>query len=185
MLVEWKVDVYSAGGSAVGAHVRSGEPSGEFKVSTANMFKPVFRSIDRNANVVVNSKAIAELTRAAIYSGLFDALAELHHLDDEDPAALDGDTFDKASVVLSLLASRQADPPKIFSHGGDAAVFTWTERGGMKYITVSGGCAVFARRDKGSKPFTVGVADMSESNSVELLPSLGVIRDSSSTNPVR
>lgn len=185
MLVEWKVDVYNKGGSAASWSVKNSEEAQNFDLSALTIFKPIVRSIDRSSNVVVNSKVISELARSATYAGLFGALSELRHLTEDDPAAIDEDTFENANVVLSLLASKQADPPKIFSHGGDAAVFTWTDQRGMKYITVSDGCAVFARRDKGAKPITIGVADMSETNSVQFLPSIGVIRDGSSTNPVR
>lgn len=128
---------------------------------------------------------IEHYTVSAKYISLFSALSQLSVLDESDPAAIDEDTHEKAEIVLSLLAAKAANPPKIFSHGGDAAVFSWTDFDGLKYITVSGGCAVFSKRDRGEKPVTIGVADMDELNSIELLPSFGVIRDSSSTNFIR
>lgn len=185
MFVDWKFDVIDASSSSAGTKLIDFGPSVmmDEKIN-AYAFVNRFRSVDQNS-YVSSHDAITNLTRNAVYIGLFSALSKLRDLDEEDPAVIDADTFNKANVVLSLLASKAAEPPKIFSHGGDAAVFSWADTDGVKYITVSGGCAVFARRDRGSKPVTVGVADMSESNAVELLPYVGVIRDGSSTNPIR
>ncbi|MBB3288139.1 MULTISPECIES: hypothetical protein [unclassified Rhizobium] len=185
MFVEWKFDVIDVSSSAAGPELKDLVP---FAMPSQNVgprkFESRFRSVDRST-FVLDSSLILEMARNATYVGLFGALSKLHALDDEDPAAIDAETFNKANIVLSLLASKAAEPPQIFSHGGDAAVFSWGDSDGVKYITVSGDCAVFARRDRGSKPVTVGVADMSESNAAELLPYVGVIRDGSSTNPIR
>ena len=183
MPLDWKFDIINATNASVGMAWKM--PSASDDKLPADTFRWSFRSIERSANAVIDSKMIAELTIYANYTGLFDALSELHSLNEDDPAVIDTDTFSNASTVLSLLASRAAEPPKIFSHGGDAAVFSWTDFEGVKYITVSGGCAVFARKDRGSKSVTIGVADMSESNGAELMPYVGVIRDGSSTNSVR
>ncbi len=184
MFGDWRFDVtYANSSSAVPTLNDFREPRSTSETALSLSIRPGFRVIDHSVDVLDN--LVTEVTRSARYVGLFAALSELRNLDEEDPAAIDEDTFAKANTVLSLLAFKSADPPKIFSHGGDAAVFSWTGFGDVKYITVSGGCAVFAQRVRGEKPVTVGIADMSESNAVELLPYVGVIRDGSSTNDYR
>lgn len=186
MYVGWKYDVVnSASTVSVESWAKDWERQSLSGYRLADIFLERYRAVERNASVAIDENMVGTITRQAYYNKLFDALKLLRNLDEDDPAAIDVPTFKGASSVLSLLASKAAAPPKIFSHGGDAAVFSWADGEGVKYITVSNGCAVFTRRDRGSKPVTVGVADMSESNAVDLLPFFGVISDSSSTNPVR
>jgi hypothetical protein len=60
-------------------------------------------------------------------------------LPDGSDQAIDSETKEEAEQILGYLNLYDIPPPQIFSHGGDAVVFTWDTSKVTRYMTVSGG----------------------------------------------
>ena len=73
------------------------------------------------------------------FAGLSTILKLMHDLPQDDDQAIDEETKADAELLLSYISTHDIPPPKLFSHGGDAVVFTWEQPDILRYLTVSGG----------------------------------------------
>jgi len=69
----------------------------------------------------------------------------------EDFDLVDRKTVDDAREVLELVRYRDAPPPMILSHGGDAVVFHWEDDSFSRYLTISHGRLRFLVVDRISR----------------------------------
>lgn len=76
---------------------------------------------------------------STIFFNLFHALDRMGELPEHADQSIDQETKEEAEEVLNLIQQYDIDPPQVFSHGGDAVVFTWKRDRRNRYLTVSGG----------------------------------------------
>ncbi|MEY9829810.1 hypothetical protein ABIA25_001625 [Sinorhizobium fredii] len=70
---------------------------------------------------------------------VFAVLGEMHDLPEGTDQAIDDETYKEAERILGFLKLYDIPAPEVFSHGGDAVVFTWDGERTSRYATVSGG----------------------------------------------
>ncbi|MGA1831637.1 hypothetical protein [Rhizobium wenxiniae] len=119
------------------------------------------------------------------YAALYSALQEMSELDDEEAMFIDADTFRSACSALNFIRYYELPTPKVFSHGGDAVVFTWDFGQASLQLTVSNGIAALGRRVKGEGVFSLGYVDLSSRNISELFPFLQVRSGRAGSNSLR
>jgi hypothetical protein len=73
------------------------------------------------------------------FASLLSVLNLMRDLPRDDEQAIDEETKADAELLLSYMRTHDIPPPKLFSHGGDAVVFTWEQPDVLRYLTVSGG----------------------------------------------
>lgn len=73
------------------------------------------------------------------FASLSTVLKLMRDLPQDDDQAIDEETKVDAELLLSYISTHDIPPPKLFSHGGDAVVFTWEQSDVLRYLTVSGG----------------------------------------------
>ena len=73
------------------------------------------------------------------FASLSAVLKLMRDLPPDDDQAIDEETKADAELLLSYISTHDIPPPKLFSHGGDAVVFTWEQPDVLRYLTVSGG----------------------------------------------
>ncbi|MBP1859780.1 hypothetical protein [Rhizobium herbae] len=119
------------------------------------------------------------------YNALFEALNLMRSMDEDESMFIDADTHRNACSVLSLLSYRKVAPPKVYSHGGDAVVFTWVIAGQSYQLTVSNGTATLGKRVKGQGAILLGHVHLATHGIVDIIPFLQVRSDRTGTNPTR
>lgn len=130
------------------------------------------------ASVVV-AEAFRSFGVQAKYRELFAALDSLRHADPEDSMWIDDETYRSACGVLCYLSYHHLAPPKIFSHGGDAVVFTWSSETGPVNLTVSNGIAALGYGSAGQ----VKYVDLAEVGVGELFKFAKVVGGQAGSNP--
>ena len=85
------------------------------------------------------------------FHGLFDAIEYMGNQPEGAEQAIDEETKSDAEDFLGFIRLYDIPPPKIFSHGGDAVVFTWETVKLRRYITVSAGCVAVMLVDKATR----------------------------------
>jgi len=70
------------------------------------------------------------------YMMLYDAVANMAALPEGQEYAIDAETARTADRFIALMALYNVPAPKVFSHGGDAVVFTWELGDVRRYVTV-------------------------------------------------
>ncbi|MBZ9979193.1 hypothetical protein [Mesorhizobium sp. BR-1-1-10] len=85
------------------------------------------------------------------FLSLYSAIDEMHSFPLGFPERIDEETAIDAERVLSFIDVSGIDAPTIFSHGGDAVVFSWDLAKINRYLTISGGDAAFLDVNKQNK----------------------------------
>jgi hypothetical protein len=85
------------------------------------------------------------------FVSLYSAIDQMHLSPAGFSEAIDDETANDAERVLAFIDASGVDAPNIFSHGGDAVVFSWEMDKINRYLTISGGDAAFLDVNKHSK----------------------------------
>ncbi|GAA2866973.1 hypothetical protein GGQ99_001354 [Aminobacter niigataensis] len=107
---------------------------------------PSFRAVETCVSSVQR-----ELASDLQFANLFYVLDEMADLPEGFADAIDVETAGDANRVLGFIEASGVPAPKIFSHGGDAVVFSWDISSIRRYLTISGGDAAFLAVHKDSK----------------------------------
>lgn len=87
-----------------------------------------------------------------LYPATSEYVEALTELDDDDPDYVDQDVADRANQVLNIISvASKAPAPQVFSHGGDAVVFTWEGSHVAKLLTVTTTSLRLLAATRGSK----------------------------------
>lgn len=70
------------------------------------------------------------------YSAVRTAIRMLVKMDSREELAVDKATADSALAVLDMVKELKLPAPKIFSHGGDAIVFSWNNSTSDSFLTI-------------------------------------------------
>jgi ribosomal protein S12 methylthiotransferase accessory factor YcaO len=97
-----------------------------------------------------DSNGLTVSNEAAVFSALYSAIDGMKSLPTGFSDAVDDETAFDAERVLGFIEASGVPAPKIFSHGGDAVVFTWDFDPINRYLTISGGDAAFLDVNKDS-----------------------------------
>ena len=93
----------------------------------------------RLAGSTSDEPSIAEVFHRASYLKLHEALKFMAACDEDEIGFIDDDTYQQATAILGQLSGASVAPPRVFSHGPDAVVFTWSRVGYEWLLTVSEG----------------------------------------------
>lgn len=110
-----------------------------------SLFTSTMASLD---DAETNRPAI--VYEATLFSALHDIIDSMKSAPAGFTEAVDHETAFDAERVLGFIESSGVPAPKIFSHGGDAVVFTWDGDKTSRYLTISGGDAAFLDVNKRS-----------------------------------
>jgi hypothetical protein len=118
------------------------------------------------------------------FDALFSALGRMAAGDEDEPQWIGRETHAQARTVLSAIALMRVDAPKVFSHGGDAVVFSWARPEGLYQLTVSEGVGIMGRR-AGGKTERLGLVDLEISDVCRFEPLLALRGTESAALPRR
>ena len=164
--------------SATGVVTSSGTDGG----SSASQFRVVGVGSTDNAVQLVRASNVARTSRDSsasdsivdehdvVFAALFGALNEFQSADGDDPAHIDSDTYRSSCSVLSFFQYYGFPAPRVFSHGGDAVVFTWASGPSSLQLTISNGIAALGRRVKGKGVSALGYVELCDKSIAELFP---------------
>jgi hypothetical protein len=91
------------------------------------------------ANATPNAISTVGLVHQLMYAKLHGALASMAAVDSDEDYFINAETYNLASNILDQFLAATVSPPKIFSHGEDAIVFTWQRHKRELLLTASEG----------------------------------------------
>jgi hypothetical protein len=121
-----------------------------------------------------SSSATPSLKRGVFgFAQLHAALAFMRSRDEGEDMYIDFDTYMSAKNVANLMAYLGLRTPKVFSHGRESVVFTWSVNGLEFYLTVGEGHASAMEIDRNYNERSIGSASLKDGKLLGLVEDLG------------
>ncbi|RWH18167.1 MAG: hypothetical protein EOQ75_21945 [Mesorhizobium sp.] len=140
--------VDSSLGESTKAHVTSeGSSEGDRYAFWQSVFTPRFPLGQAFSDPSSNAPDV----QAWRFFSLYSVIDKMHHSPLGFSEAIDDETAEDAERVLAFIDASGVEAPNIFSHGGDAVVFSWDLDKVNRYLTISGGDAAFLDVNKSTK----------------------------------